>query len=112
MQFSWFLVEWSIASLLYLIAFLYAFKVAARAIKTVRGGRYATAAPYLLVGLGVLFVMELLFASFYFLSPAVAHSAIFQFSAQTLQIIAGVFFIKAFYQIYQMSYATAGIAEE
>ncbi|MBI1973597.1 hypothetical protein HYS54_02185 [Candidatus Micrarchaeota archaeon] len=108
----WMLSEWTLASIIYLIAFLYGLSVSVKVIRTVRGGRYATAVPYLLVGLGVLFVMQLLVLLFTIISPQAVHSDLFQFGSQTLQIVAGVFFIKAFYQVYQMTYATSSFIEE
>jgi hypothetical protein len=108
----WMLAEWTMSAALFLIVFIYGFHVSSKVIRTIRGGKYATAAPYLLVGLGVLLLMQLLFAFFHFISPAAIHSELFQFGAQALQIVAGAFFIKAFYQVYQMAYATSAMIEE
>lgn len=108
----WMLAEWALASAIFLIVFIYGFHVSAKVIRTIHGGKYATATPYLLVGLGVLLMMQLLYAFFHVISPIVVHSVMFQFGAQTLQIVAGAFFIKAFYQVYQMSYATSAMMDE
>ena len=100
-------VEWIVAAVIYLAVLLYGFRVSIRMLGTIHGGKYATATPYLLVAVGVLFMMQAIFAMFQFVAPSIVMTETFQFGGQILIIISGIFFIKAFYQVYQMAYATS-----
>lgn len=78
-----------------------------RVVKKLYGGRFTNALPYLLMAIALLFGMEVLclFGDIY---GAIGESLFFAHGIQMLQLVAGVFFISALYQIYQSRFATAG----
>lgn len=78
-----------------------------RVVKKLYGGRFTNALPYLLMGIALLFGMEVLclFGDIY---QILGESLFFTHGIQMLQLVAGVFFISALYQIYQARFATQG----
>jgi hypothetical protein len=78
-----------------------------RIVKKLYGGRFTNALPYLLMAIALLFGMEVLclFGDIY---QPLGESLFFAHGIQMLQLVAGVFFITALYQIYQSRFATAG----
>lgn len=96
-----------IFSVIILIIFGIALYMGFKLVKKLYGGRFTSALPYLLMAIAMLFGMEALclFGDFY---GVVGETPLFAHGIQMLQLLAGVFFISALYQIYQTRFATAG----
>ena len=54
-------------------------------------------------------IFEIVFET---LLPELGESLVFVFSIQMLQIVAGILLLNALYQLYQVSFATAGFIEK
>ena len=96
-----------ILSTILVIIFGIALYLGFKLVKKLYGGRFTNALPYLLMAISMLFGMDVLclFGDFY---SVVGETPIFAHGIQMLQLLAGVFFISALYQIYQTRFATAG----
>ena len=71
------------------------------------GGKYTTVLPYLLGGFAVLFTFQAVEVGYDLLLTGNPGEPFF-FGLQTLQLIAGLLFVLAVYQLYQIEYATTG----
>ncbi len=76
--------------------------------KKLYGGRFTSLIPPLSVGIYLLLIKSILVFITRLLFPAFSQLSSFLLGIQTLTIIAGLFFLTAFYQLYQISFATTG----
>lgn len=97
----------AILSLIIVTIFGVALYMGFNLVKKLYGGRFTSALPYLLMAVALLFCMEVLclFGDFY---TAIGETTLFAHGIQMLQLVAGVFFISALYQIYQARFAMSG----
>jgi len=105
MEFSLSMFIWDlIPGLFFLIASIMGFRL----VRRLYGGRFTSALPYLLIGIFLILGMQVIHLVLEPFSPVLEESMYFMFALNGLQIIAGVFFVLALYQIYQSRYATEG----
>lgn len=89
-----------------IVVFAIAAVMAFRLSKKLYGGRFTNALPYLMIAIVLLLAMPVLHWIGHLLD--LGHSMDFMFGMQSLQILAGIFFIWALYNIYQTRFATEG----
>jgi len=96
-----------LVDLIPLIFFLIATIMCFRLVKKLYGGRFTSALPYLLIGIFLILGMQTIHLMEGFFS-ILEESMPFMMGIQMLQLVAGIFFIKALYEIYQSRFATEG----
>ncbi len=76
--------------------------------KKLHGGRFTAILPSFIGAIAVLFSIQVLALILEFV-PIEANAAIIaKFSIQALHLVAGILFIQAVYQLYQLGFATSG----
>lgn len=100
-----------ISSLIILIYFVALYKIFILT-KNIYGGRFSSLIPYLSAGTALLLLKAVFEGVMKFLFPAFYEIAAFQAGLNTIQIIAGLFFLSAFYQLYHIRFATVGFLEK
>ena len=96
-----------IVDILIIIVYLAATIMGYRILKKIYGGRFTSSIPYFMMGIVLIFGMVVLEQAD-LIFPALEGSDLFRHSIQTMQLVAGVFFISALYQMYQVRFATEG----
>ena len=97
------LIVHSLLAVVYIIAMVLCYRL----IKKLYGGKFTSSLPYLFIGISLflgLIVLDVLDVIFYVLES----SELYAHSIMAIQVLAGFFFIKALYEIYQSRFVTEG----
>lgn len=100
-----------ISSLIIVVYFVALYKIFILTEK-IYGGRFSSLIPYLSAGTALLLLKAIFDGVMKFLFPAFHELIAFQAGMDTIQIIAGLFFLSAFYQLYHIRFATVGFFEK
>ena len=80
--------------------------------KKLYGGKFTSVLPPLIGSFALIFLKAVFEIAFEALFQELGESLIFIFSIQMLQVVAGILLLNALYQLYQVSFATAGFIEK
>ena len=80
--------------------------------KKIYGGRFSSLIPHLSAGTSLLLLKAIFEGGAQSLFPFLREIGAFQAGLNVIQIIAGIFFISVFYQLYHIRFVTAGFFEK
>lgn len=80
--------------------------------KKIYGGRFSSLLPYLSAGTALLLLKAIFEGVSQSLFPVFQEIEAFHAGLGVIQIMAGVFFLSAFYQLYHIRFATVGFLEK
>jgi hypothetical protein len=102
----------NIIDIIAIVISIYTLYLGFRVTKKLYGGKFTSVLPPLMGSFALIFlkaILEIIFETFV---HELSESLIFTFSIQILQVVAGILLINALYQLYQVSFATAGFIEK
>ncbi|MBS3100689.1 hypothetical protein A2641_00990 [Candidatus Nomurabacteria bacterium RIFCSPHIGHO2_01_FULL_37_25] len=102
----------NIVDIVAILISVYSLYMGFRLTKKLYGGKFTSVLPPLIASFALIFMKAIFELIFENLLPELGESLVFIFSIQMLQIIAGILLINALYQLYQVSFATAGFIEK
>ena len=102
----------NIVDIIAILISIYSLYLGFKLTKKLYGGKFTSVLPPLIGSFALIFLKAIFEIVFETLLPELSESLIFVFSIQMLQIMAGILMITALYQLYQVSFATAGFIEK
>ena len=101
----------NIVDIVAILISIYSLYLGFKLTKKLYGGKFTSVLPPLIGSFALIFLKAIFEMVFETLLPELGESLIFVFSIQMLQVVAGILLINALYQLYQVSFATAGFIE-
>ena len=102
----------NIVDIVAILISIYSLYLGFKLTKKLYGGKFTSVLPPLIGSFGLIFLKAVFEIVFETLLPELGEGLIFVFSIQMLQIVAGILLLNALYQLYQVSFATAGFIEK